>query len=765
MHRVTLVLAGVSSALVQVVLNERQPGSGLALLVVSVLLAFVIGRFARSRGAGVWSPRVVGAVVALALLPLVWDAVTRVVSRSGAPYEAQLACVLRNAVLALAATPQLPRATGHAALGSFFLVVFGYLWSTGPLAIGLLVVYALVGTWWLLAAYWDRLGGRFADSSESAMPLRPATLAVLALAAAAAALLPLARNASTTTALSGFFPSSGGTQWNDPFAHGGVGDGDQLVGAKDQASSFGPVDTELFLESKMPSLYDAFNEFSQATPVKIKKQRRAIPLGMSQSLENHAKTGTTQRASKEFSTVRQTTPRKHQHDDRLSAALLMVRGRTPLHLAMETYDRWDGRSLIAAESADPIATRLLEADKAGRRWLKLSRSYPSDTFSATARSQVRVINLGSERVPTPAGATNVTLTGLHAASMFDFAGDGSLRMSSQRIPQLTIFEFRAALRDRSSSPALALVTPPKGSGRVGELAAAWAAPYAEGWRQVEAVVDGLQSRCTHDPEAMAPADAEDAVEHFLFDSRRGPDYLFATSAALLLRSLGYDTRVRSGFYASPDRYRSAARLTSVLAEDAHFWVEVRTKRGKRVSETGETLRGVWMTVEPTPGYGVLYVPESWLAWLSRMATESARLVAAKPLESLAWAAAIASAYALRRRLIDGLLLLWWLLRSRTVGVNGLARVTLRLLQWRAWAHRCGRPTGASLGRWDAVRSQNDFLTLVGWALYGSGAPAPLDPATARDACRRALRAPLGGTSPAPSNPNTPPNNDAVNTNA
>ena len=41
----------------------------------------------------------------------------------------------------------------------------------------------------------------------------------------------------------------------------------------------------------------------------------------------------------------------------------------------------------------------------------------------------------------------------------------------------------------------------------------------------------------------------DAVEYFLFESRRGPDYLFATSAAVLLRSLGYQTRVVSGLYA------------------------------------------------------------------------------------------------------------------------------------------------------------------------------------------------------------------------
>lgn len=740
LHRVTLLLVGVATALVQVALNDRDSGAGLPLLGVSLAIVFGLWLSTHPKSVETWTPAAVAAVFAVSLLPLACDGVTRSWIGLGAPYEVQLAYVLRNLMLALTVMPRLPRATTHAVLCSFFLTVFGYLWSDGPWSIALLVAYALLGTWWLLAAYWERIGGRLADSSQSAVPVRPALATVVALVLTSGLLLPLTGRSTTTTALAGFFPSSGGTDWSDQFAHGGVGDGDQMVAAKDQASSFGPVDSELFLESKMPSLYDAVNEFSEAAPPKSKRLRRAIPLAVSQMQINHEKKGTTQQATREFSTVRQLTPRQRDLDDRLSASLLLVSGRTPLHLALETYDQWDGRSLIASCPTTRVETTLRDADNTGQRWLDLSIVHPEASFTAVGLSQVRVVNLKTERVPTPAGATDVTMTGLHAESMFNSAADGSLGMDVQQIPQLTIFEFRSALRDRSAKLNLAKTTPTENVGRVASLAADWTEEVPAGWPQVEAIVDRLHKSYTHDRDSMVPAEAEDAVKHFLFESKRGPDYLFAASTAVLLRSLGYDTRVRSGFYASPEHRNRKSRLTPILAEDAHFWVEVRTQYGRRFAEGGDALPGVWVTVEPTPGYGVLYAPETLLAWLRRTSIASLGTLVAHPgvasLVGLAFSLAVTS----RRRLLDGILIGWWSLRSRTAGVGSLVRLTLRLLEWRAWAYRRSRPAGATLGQWEALKSQDDFVALAGWALYGANSNAPLAAPSARTICGRAVRA-------------------------
>jgi len=55
-------------------------------------------------------------------------------------------------------------------------------------------------------------------------------------------------------------PSSGSADWSDPEARSGVGDGDNEVSASKRPESVGFTESEVYLESDWPSLYDAFNE-------------------------------------------------------------------------------------------------------------------------------------------------------------------------------------------------------------------------------------------------------------------------------------------------------------------------------------------------------------------------------------------------------------------------------------------------------------------------------------------------------------------------
>ncbi len=55
-------------------------------------------------------------------------------------------------------------------------------------------------------------------------------------------------------------PTSGGSSYAQRGARSGVGDGDALVAAQQNANSFGNVDTDLFVDSPEPSLYDMFSE-------------------------------------------------------------------------------------------------------------------------------------------------------------------------------------------------------------------------------------------------------------------------------------------------------------------------------------------------------------------------------------------------------------------------------------------------------------------------------------------------------------------------
>ena len=137
------------------------------------------------------------------------------------------------------------------------------------------------------------------------------------------------------------------------------------------------------------------------------------------------------------------------------------------------------------------------------------------------------------------------------------------------------------------------------------LARAWVAGLPEGWRQVEAVIAALRAGYAHDRSATASPDCTDVVAEFLLHSRRGPDYLFASAAAVLLRSLGYPTRVVSGLYAAPGRYDLRTRHTPVTGDDVHFWAEVRLPDGR------------WVAVEPTPGYELMPPVRAWSERIAR----------------------------------------------------------------------------------------------------------------------------------------------------
>ncbi|MCX6360941.1 MAG: transglutaminaseTgpA domain-containing protein [Armatimonadetes bacterium] len=90
--------------------------------------------------------------------------------------------------------------------------------------------------------------------------------------------------------------------------------------------------------------------------------------------------------------------------------------------------------------------------------------------------------------------------------------------------------------------------------------------------RVEALRMWVASRCKYNLAAAAAPTDQDIVRHFLFESREGYCDSFATSLAVLCRSLGIPARVASGF-ATGD-YESSSRLYLVRDRDKHMWTEV-----------------------------------------------------------------------------------------------------------------------------------------------------------------------------------------------
>jgi transglutaminase-like putative cysteine protease len=82
----------------------------------------------------------------------------------------------------------------------------------------------------------------------------------------------------------------------------------------------------------------------------------------------------------------------------------------------------------------------------------------------------------------------------------------------------------------------------------------------------------LAENTVYDLDAPVPADGADAVDDYLFRSRRGFCEQIASTLAVMLRSQGVPARLATG-YVSGERDRVSGVWT-VRARDAHSWVEV-----------------------------------------------------------------------------------------------------------------------------------------------------------------------------------------------
>jgi hypothetical protein len=198
-------------------------------------------------------------VVALFLLPLVIEPLRVLLFGPGYPLEILLLTCLRNLGLGLAALSAWPLCLHLAALVSLFLVLVASSMTHGPLVLAQLGTYAATATLWLMRAYWNGLRWRPMAGQKAGLPLAGPVL-ILAIAGsvfAASTWGPTRRLLGTLWEL---LPSSGGTGDYHANARGGINDGDDEVRGTENARSVGFTDSDFFLDSPLPSLYDAFND-------------------------------------------------------------------------------------------------------------------------------------------------------------------------------------------------------------------------------------------------------------------------------------------------------------------------------------------------------------------------------------------------------------------------------------------------------------------------------------------------------------------------
>ncbi len=589
---------------------------------------------------------------------------------------------------------------------SSFLMLFG-LSTSDRRDIGYLVgIYGLMVAWWLMARHWEKLERGFvAVDSVPLLRMRVLAIASIAICVVLLGLFVVPRT-SMTHALDGFMPTSGGKQTADSAARNGVGDGDMLVAAKDEAFTFGPVDSDLFLESTMPSLYDMVSDIYGTPKFKKRKVQKAVALDA--KMKETSQEGTeSKKSGREFSTLRNAV----QQDSSVrpkgtaSRAVAYVIGRVPQHLRLESFDTFDGTDWSRSETipqASPLPTPTLE-EYSGKPWIRVSH-LPSDiVYSASERIAVKMIGLRTPRVLAPSLLTHVHIDRLNREDFFGWTEDGQFQMVDRDyIPQLTVIHEAIRLprfhllRNPSSgySQLTNLATLPREEWRqtflqvsgdrekYAKLAEHLMGHMNDGtWRSVERLVAGISRRFEFAPEVRVPEDCEDSVGYFL-ETKRGPDYLFATTTAMLLRSVGYPCRLVSGFYASPDQYDRLSGQTAVYPEHLHTWIEV-------------YCHGVWLPVETTPGFLPPLEHRTWPQYAMELVWTIRDSVVKHPLLAMSIALSVVVVWLSRVYWMDFVLTLISM-------VDGLGstrrrvRSTYRLLQWRAWLRRQAVTPGMSV---------------------------------------------------------------------
>lgn len=705
-----------------------------AAVVIALLLGLVARRFSQL------PPFVlVGSGAILVALPFVVEFVGRTIFSTGSSLELNILASLRNLTLAALCRPrrslnqQIVVATSVLVMLIVFLLVFDR-WTSL-----LVFVYAILSIWWLMGRSWSRLQGKTPLPSQREIPVIAKTIALIAaLILVLVAGLAL-RDGGATTALAGFMPSSGGTRWSDPYATGGVKDGDQMVAATDDASSFGPLESELFMESQQPSIYDVFNDLYDEPAKRKKSQARAIPLSPSDSKQNHRKLAENERATREFSAIRRQREHRKPEEklqDLRSKSLCYVTGRTPLHLAHEVFDTWDGEVLSFQGPAREDTFLLCSIDD--QPWVRCGR-LPKQTRLFAEQDETRVlryIHLRTPRVVSPPHLDRIHLDRLHTAKFFRWTSDGLVRFANDDIPRLTVLHtvsksLRRSCLAETAFERLAPGEVPLSAG-VTRLLDDWTRDTTTDWQRIDAVVQGIRGSCRLDAERRVPEDTDDVVEYFLLHAQSGPDYLFAVSAASLLRQLGYRTRVVQGFYARPENYVRDARATAVFAEDAHFWTEV------------STTDGVWIPLEPTPGYELLDAPRTARErFVAGLATLAGAIRTHWPMLLCCATAAAALGWFRRPIALWVRTVRWHVMRPSSSRAK--VRYVLGLLDAQARLSNQVRPAAWTVKQWvqsigaattaDA-QTLRDFDRLCQWALYGSSPQPPVN--NVAELCSRSL---------------------------
>ena len=749
----TIVLMAVAYSVCEVAAHaDGRPRAfgiafGLGVLVASVLLSYLVPI---PRPGQRLSTRLAVLLAAGLVLPLAVEPLVRSLTGDGSPLEMQLVNGLRTLGMLLAGFAAWPKYRRLAGVVALFLALFASAMGDQPAIPYLLAILAVVGGLWLIldhraAHATTAIGTQSSEVERVALKLPYREAIVFGGLAVMAATVAFAGPKKVMLSLGELMPTSGGTGETDPFARYGVGDGPEET-AGDNAQAAGMVESDKMIEDNKNSLIDAVSDMygTPHKPPKNKDQERLVAAGLVDVIQNHKKLPDNRRPSRDFDTGRKGPKSEKKPGSSSARGLFEVEGRTPLHIRVVVYDRYDAQQFW--EEAKKPGSKLLDPE--GGDWMKIGHFRDvGDWYAETDRHRLKVADLKENLVPTPSMTMRFRIHRVDKPAYYEWDYEGVLALTGRKTtPPGVVVTTECRTLDPERLPESAFAGLDSGIGyapvlvevpedqrdRLAELARAWAGDLAPGWPQIEAILANLRTAYTLDPNAVCPKDHPTPVLWFLDESHRGPDYLFASAAVLMLRSLGYPARLCLGYYADPTAYDPETDHTPVRATDLHFWPEVYLRDGH------------WLVVEPTPGYAVLPSKKSHLERI----LEVARAVGGWAARNAVLLAAIALAIALltwkRKAAIDAAFtLVWQIAPGRTW--QQIAFRSLRLLERRTRFAGRQRAVTETISTWTdrLAGGTNDAalarLTLLAEsAAYAPNLPPPMPDSAVFAECRTVL---------------------------
>jgi protein-glutamine gamma-glutamyltransferase len=491
---------------------------------------------------------------------------------------------------------------------SGFVALFASLISDVASATWFAYAWVALCMWWLVGNHWEGVDSQAADRIDRSVSLSWCYIALGVVLFAGSALAVGTRVGVWRKLQAELMPTSGGTTSKDSAARMGVGDGDALIAAKRHATTFGAVETNMFLDSEKPSLFDVFSdEFGEPKTKDKVEQTQALSPKETQIDEGRSSEANRSSSESEFGIERTQTKRTQPPEDLVSNALFFWHGTADAHLAVERFAHFDGTTWTGANATStesPVPSKSTEPgviEIEQQSWFFA----PGDKFTSSlspyrgaVAEAAKFTRYGSPIVPSRCGTKLWSVDRINRADFFHYDASDCLSMPNrEHIPDYTEVRFVNGEIDlEKMEQLLQHCSPGKGHVRGAQqcvddwaaLAHQYAGDASRGWDQVRSVVEGLRKDFQHQ-QMIEESGPRSPLDQFL-QTRRGPSYLFATAAALMLEHLGYETRLVTGFYVSSKHYIAADDEYAVQPGDAHVWLEINAGHD------------YWIPLEPTPGY-------------------------------------------------------------------------------------------------------------------------------------------------------------------